>query len=121
MSTRVIRNTFKPTLDQSFKVSILAAEGMTTQDIAGAMGLSPPLIDKYFSEELKNGKNNLKLRILEALYKKAAKGNVAAQRFLASRLFDPPVPKAKKIGKKEMAKLQAASCHNESDWGDLIN
>lgn len=120
------RPSFKVTPAMRKKVSIAAGGGMTHNEIATGLGISVPTLEKHFREELSVGAYSRRLDVLEAMYKAARGGNVAAQK--AYSAFSPastaqPLPAVdgeKPKGKKDQAQADAQGAQAGTDWADLL-
>lgn len=107
--------------ENSNKVLLAFARGLTVKQAATAIGISVPTFYKvYFNENAKRHSARLRMELtqLERLNRQAEAGNVAAEKELAAqieklRLRDQvqaaPVPTAKqrKLGKKEAQEIAA--------------
>ena len=121
---KMARPVFKPSAQARRQVEISAAGGMGQERIAAALGIARNTLAKHFAKELEAGSARREVDIIFAMYKTALKGNVAAQRaFLtrgdiarASQSFDAPPPR-RKLGKKELARIDAAGAGTGTDWG----
>jgi hypothetical protein len=60
------------------KVEVLAAGGLTHEEIADAIRVSPPTLRKYFRPELDKALSRQKAEALSLLAEQARKGNVSA-------------------------------------------
>lgn len=116
------------------KVGLLRASDMTVEDIAARVGLSEPTLRKYYFRELGDGPAVAKALVLEALFEKAKGGNVSAARLMLAQFEKgetaPPLAKQpteaapKKeppLGKKAQADVDAATAHEDTGWGPLLN
>lgn len=111
------RPVFKATDRLRRKVSECAAVGMSQDDIARAIGCSPPTLAKYFADELTTGAAMKRAEVTQMLFKAARKGNVAAQKHLelksqsaaaAQSVRDREAPpKEARLGKKEQQQRAA--------------
>lgn len=138
MATRG-RPPWKPTAAQRRKVSAGAAGGMSKELIAAGLGVDCKTLVKHCEAELTAGAAARRLEALDALHRQARRGNVAACKavlaFEASRLPEtPPAPgdvpaaetpapaaaKAPRLGKKEIANLQAGSAAQGSAWEGVL-
>lgn len=108
------------------KVAIAAGGGMAHEDIALAIGITPPTLRKHYAHELSVGAHERRLEVLEAAFKAAIAGKIAAQRLYLSATPgaaapDPdPEPVAKPAGKKAEAHESAKTAHVGSDWEELL-
>ncbi len=113
------RPSFKPTAAKRREVEELRSCGMSEDDVARALGISTPTLQKYFAGELLNGAARKRAEIIKLLHKSARAGNVSAQKKLeemtrVSALAEgfmgkaPAEPKqAPPLGKKEQAAAAA--------------
>lgn len=120
------RPPFEPTDEQRRRVSIAAGGGMSHEEIALAIGISKPTLEKYFEAELSTAAYERRIEVLEAMHSAALKGNVTAQKAYLSiepALAAPPAEpeKAEKIGKKEKADRDARVAHlGDPEWSVLL-
>lgn len=102
------RPEFQPTAAQRKRVAILAAGGMAHEQIAAALRISRTTLLKHFDEELTKGAADRKAEVLDALFRAAKKGNVAAQKaFLQRAEGIAPTGKSAALGKKAQAEAAA--------------
>jgi AcrR family transcriptional regulator len=119
------RQPFKPTVAQRRSVSIAAGGGMAHADIAEALGISRPTLNKYFQVELLGAALRRRMDVLVAMHRAAMRGNVTAQKaFLAltpatsaQHLPDEPKPR---LGKKQQAQADSKSAQVGTEWEDLL-
>lgn len=101
-----------------------AGGGMSHEEIALALGISRPTLEKHFEHELSIGAYQRRAEVLTAMHKAATKkGNVAAQKaFLAMgpELAAPPAPQEPAVpaGKKEQAQVAAERAAHGTEWHD---
>lgn len=118
----------KPTEALRKRVAIAAGGGMLHEDIALAIGVTPPTLRKHYAEELSVGAHKRRMDVLEAAYEGAVAGKVAAQRLYLSvmpgaaapDLDEEPAGDARPLGKKAEANEAAKTAHVGSDWEDLL-
>src|SRR6266849_5864770 len=73
------RPKLNPTEEQRRMVKTMAAMGGKQEEIAMKIGIhSPKTLRKYFRNEIDQGASEANMTIVQALYKKAKEGNVAA-------------------------------------------
>jgi predicted transcriptional regulator len=128
---------FKPTLKQRKDVTLYAAGGMSEPGIAAELGICQNTLRKHFSEELDAGHERELAANLRRLRKAADKGNVTAMKHLDAKFgllaldrefkkkpktasTEPKETKAPKLGKKEIAKIEASMPPEDPDWADLL-
>jgi hypothetical protein len=123
-----------PTVENRRKVMVLAAFDRNEEQIAAALGITPPTLKKHYFRELRSrleARQRLEGKLFAKLLDEADKGNVSAIDKLWKRLdrHDMLVPgrvqrqkdaKPPKLGKKEKRMLDAQGAHRESSWGDLV-
>ena len=119
------RPQFKSTAAQRRRVSICAGGGMSHEEIAIGLGIAKMTLQKYFAYELSEGAYRRRQDIIEAMYRTAKKGNVAAQKAyvaLGPQIAAPPQPKdaEKPQGKKEQAAADAVTAQTGTEWADLL-
>lgn len=124
------------TEEKRLRVSVLAAHGMTHDDIAAAMGISAPTLRKNYLRELRGGLAQKRAELLVLKWKAAAGGNVSAMKevqkdfekadmyrgHIANHTGKPaekPV-KPPKLGKKEQALADAQQPDTSTSMGDLM-
>lgn len=103
---------------------------MSHEEMAIALGISRPTLEKHFAAELSAGAYQKRLEVLNSMHRAAKKGSVAAQKAylaLTPWVAAPPLGQAdapeKKpaLGKKEQAKADAATAGQGDEWGTLLN
>lgn len=121
------RPPFEPTEMQRRQVAIAAGGGMTHEAIAAALGISPPTLRKYFAQELIEMASKRRIEALNKLYRLGMKGNVSALKtyIAAGEAANaappaPPEPKPEKLGKKELADIDARTAQAGTEWGELL-
>lgn len=99
---------------------------MAHEDIALALEMSRPDLEKDFAWELSVGAHLQRLELIEALHASALSGNVAAVKAyttLSIKNAAPPllpeVP-AEKIGKKEQRNVDAVTAQVGTSWEGLL-
>lgn len=107
------------------KVAVAAGGGMSHEEIAIALGVSRPTLEKYFEHELSVGAQQKRMAVLLAMEKAAKKGSVAAARFytqnpirIASEEGDEPLPPP--VGKKAQANADAKTADEGTEWERLL-
>ena len=123
------RPQFAPTAIQRRRVAIAAGGGMSHEEMAIALGISRPTLEKHFAFELSHGAYAKRLEVLNAMHRSAKKGNVAAQKaYMAMTPFaaapPPPGDKPEKkpaLGKKDQLQADAVTAGQGEEWGDLLN
>jgi predicted transcriptional regulator len=117
---------FQPTKTQRRDTSIAAGAGVTHEEIALGLGISQPTLRKHFAYELTTGAYRKRQEVLNAMFKAAKAGNVAAQKAycaLSVKVAAPPVPldqPAKPEGKKAQANADAVVAQAGTDWESLL-
>ena len=119
------RPPFQPTKAQQRRVSIAAGAGWSHEEIAIALEISRPTLEKYFAQELTVGAYQRRAEVIEAMYRTAKKGNVAAQKAYAAlgpHVAAPPLQKdpEKPEGKKAQAQADAVTAQHGTEWADLL-
>jgi len=129
------RPAFIPSKAKRKLVEIMVAVGTKQPEIARALGCDAKTLRKHFADELDNGLARRRAAMLAAQYQAGLKGNATAQQRFLDRveraqaeksLLDPPASgvrkaKARKLGKKEQALLDAQTAGTGSEWGDDLN
>lgn len=101
---------------------------MSHENIALAIGISKPTLEKYFEQELSVGASRRRMELLESLHKAGRDGSVsAAKAYLAlePRVAAPPEepqpdPAGVPVGKKAKAKAEAVTAAEGSEWQNLL-
>lgn len=121
------------TAENRRKVMVLAAFDRSEEQIASALGITPPTLRKHYFRELRSrteARQRVEGKLLSALLAEVDKGNVSAIDKLYKRLdrhdqmrLAPPVKKAKepKLGKKEQRLADASTAGRHGTWGELVN
>lgn len=128
MAAKRGRPEYAPTKAQRDRVAIAAGGGMAHEEIALGLGISRTTLLKHFRLELSVGAYEKRLEVLQAMFKSAKGGNVAAQKAyvgLTPALSAPPAEaeqaeKTPAKGKKEQAKEDAVTAQVGTEWGDLL-
>ena len=105
---------------------------MSHEEIALGLGITRPTLEKHCQLELSTGAYQKRLEVLDAMFRTARRGNVAAQKAymqLTPQLAAPPQAPAKppeapvpeKLGKKEQAQADAVNAGAGTEWGTLLN
>lgn len=119
------------------KVATAKAGGMPEEQIALALGITRPTLQKHFMVELTTGAAVRKMEAMDALFVQAKKGNIAAIKLLlvlngtaggppAQEDSEPAKPAAApaappvRLGKKEQAQLAAQTATEGTDWEGLL-
>lgn len=118
---------FTPTKAQREDVAIARGGGMHPNDIALALGISVPTLNKYFKEEMTVGAGRQRLEVIKSIRKKARGGNVSAARFylmITQRMEEPDEetgkPKKKNLGKKDQANEDAKDAQRGTGWAGIL-
>lgn len=119
---------FNPTPKLRRSVSIAAGAGVSHEEIALGMGISRPTLEKYFAFELTTGAYQRRQEVLDAMFRAAKKGNVAAQKAYAAltpKPAAPPLPQPGAtdklpVGKKARAQADATTAQAGTDWETLL-
>jgi hypothetical protein len=123
------RPEWMPSKAQRRQVSVAAGAGMSHEEIAIAMGVSRGTLEKHCAAELNEGACKRRFEVMNAMYRTARKGNVAAQKaYLAAgeprTVVPQPEPPAADdkppLGKKEQANVDARTAAEGSEWHDLL-
>lgn len=122
------RPTFKPTAANKRQVAIAAGAGMNHDDIASALGITPPTLRKYFKAELRSAANMKRIEVLVSLHAAARGGSASAARAYlanvpqgsaaASNIVGATVPAPE--GKKAQAADAAKTASTGTDWDGLL-
>lgn len=118
---------FEPTKKQRREVSISAGAGVSHEEMALGLGISRPTLEKHFAYELTTGAYKRRQEVLNAMFRAAKKGNVAAQKAyaaMAPKLAAPPLPPPdadKPEGKKAQAQAAAVTAQTGTEWAELLS
>lgn len=118
------------------KIMMLLVFGKTNAEIAKAIGVSQPTLRKHYLQQLdqrKVARLQLDATRWSVLYAKILAGDIGAVKELGKMLeahdraelasnFGAPQrerkPKVEKLGKKEIAQIEAENAGADSEWGD---
>ncbi len=120
------RPQYKPTAAQRRSVSIAAGAGVSHEEIAIGLGIAKMTLQKHFAYELTEGAYRRRQEVLEAMFRAAKKGNVAAQKAYAAlmpKVAAPPLPPERQEvpeGKKAQAAADAKTAQAGTEWADLL-
>lgn len=109
-----------PTDADRAKVKIMTAMGITEFDISTVMGVSPPTLRKYYSQELAVGHIESTTKVAQSLFRQATdpiKPNVAAGIFWM-KCRAGWKEDASDGGKKEVLQDRAHAAGEGTGWGD---
>lgn len=126
------RPAFKPTVTMRRKVEELVSCGMVELDIARAIGCAHDTLRKHFVEELLTGRAKRRAEVIWLRFREARKGQSGSLTQLEKLTAlepsppapEPPAEKPEKLGKKELASLEAAKPvedDGKSRWSGLLN
>lgn len=128
---KIGRPLFKVTPRLKTQVERRIAAGWKQSDIAAEIGISIPTLALHFEAELSHGHAKRRGEALDLLWKSARAGNVSAQKALVALQMtgDPAAPveakpspeRSIKLGKKEIAKQQAESAGEGTEWGSDLD
>lgn len=127
------RPPFKPTAAMRRKVAAATAGGIPQESIALAIGCTPPTLRKHFATELTIGAAAQRVDVMDALFRKARAGNVAACKAIqamspaaapngvkpdkaGAKSAAAAAPKPLRLGKKEQAAHDAGAAAQGSAW-----
>lgn len=126
----------QPTDENRNKIMMLLVFGKSNAEIAKAIGVSQPTLRKHYLQQLEQRKVarlQLDATRWSVLYAKILAGDIGAVKELGKMLeahdrvelansFGAPQrerkPKVEKLGKKEIAQMEAENAGADSDWGD---
>lgn len=139
------RKRYEPSSADREKVAVLIGSGMTIEEIAKAMAISEPTLNRHYRSELETGALRKRGEMLVALHRVAGKGNVAAIKEVLSimdranleNLQDrlrgkspgktgdapatpAPASSSDPVGKKVQAEIDAHGVVESSAWADVI-
>jgi hypothetical protein len=125
------RPEFSPTHDHRRDVTLFLADGWSKADIAAALSVSVPTLEKHFADELRSGAIAARADNLRRLRAAAAKGNVSAMRTLQERFdtveaahktpaVEPAKPKEDTPGKKVQAQRAAHEAVAAGPWAERL-
>lgn len=99
---------------------------MSHEEIAIGLGIAINTLKKHFAFELTTGAYQRREEVLNAMYRTAKKGNVAAQKAytaLTPKVAAPPLPPdqpEKPDGKKAQANADAVTAQKGTDWDSIL-
>lgn len=102
---------------------------MVHDDIAMLLGITRPTLVKHFDHELSIGARDKRAEVLEAMFRAAKKGQVAAARVYMEHQVEgagalPPVPvrplKGDRKGKKQEQAEAAVTAANGTEWDKVL-
>ena len=118
--------------EKSMRVAVLVAAKHSEDRIAAALGIDPKTLRKYYSGELKQGLAQKRAELITLTWEKVKAGNVSAMRLMHQLLREAdldtpdlpkpatPVERPVKLGKKELADLEAQQPDTTTTMGELI-
>ncbi len=119
---------FQVTDEMRLRVEEYVSCGMTQEQIAKALGCDCDTLRKHCHDELVNGRARRRAEVVEMIFGTARKGNVTAQKKLeemtavyAEPEDNQPAKSEPKLGKKEIAQLEAERAGTGTEWGHLVN
>lgn len=103
-------------------VSIAAGAGISHEEIALGMGIAKMTLQKHFAFELTTGAYQRRQEVLNAMFRAAKKGNVAAQKAYAALTPKAAAPPQdpKPDGKKAQAAADAVTAQSGTEWESLL-
>jgi hypothetical protein len=114
----------EPTKRQRREVSIAAGAGISHEEMALGLGISRPTLEKHYAYELTTGAYKRRQEVLNAMFKAAKAGNVAAQKAytaLSPKVSAPPLPEEPAPeGKKAQRQADAKTAQNGTEWAELL-
>jgi len=133
------RKRYQPLARDRERVAALVAAGMPVGDIARALDITAPTLRRHFRDELATGGARKRAEVIDALFRAALKGSVAAQK-LAIEMMDradlgelsrnlgqgaaasaaPEAERAEPLGKKAQADQDARGVIEKSRWAGLL-
>lgn len=102
----------QPTAKLRRDVELCVAAGMSVKEIASSCGIGWKTLEKYYQDELTNGRALIKREAMRLLMRSARQGNVSAQRKIYAIANDEDdevkIPGTRrKVGKKEEVQIKA--------------
>lgn len=113
----------KPTKKQRQEVAIAAGAGVSHEEMALGLGISRPTLEKHYAHELTTGAYRKRQEVLNAMFKAAKGGNVAAQKAYVAytpRAAAPPAEPELPEGKKAQRQADAVTAQNGTEWATLL-
>jgi hypothetical protein len=107
------RPPFVATKEMRQRVSVAASGGMSHRDIAEALGICRNTLEKNFAAELSSGACERRMEVLQAMFKAAKQGKVAAAKVFLGGGVDAP-------GKKEQQQAEAKVAQAGSEWEGIL-
>jgi hypothetical protein len=99
------------------RVAIAAAAGMTEREISIATGIDRDELTERYADVLEAGPAQIRLEILQALYRAALNGSVPAMRYF---LRNAPAMATPPVGRKARAQQAAVGAQDGTAWADLL-
>lgn len=124
------RPAHKPTDKDRQMVEVLAGFAIPTVKIADILDIDQKTLLKAYEKEIRRGSAMVESKLVGNLLRIAGGTDGAALkaiifalncRFGWSQYAPAPVEKAKPLGKKEAADIEASTAHEESAWGELVH
>lgn len=122
------RPAYRPTKADAATVERMCSVGDSQDTIARALGIDPKTLRKHFADELLNGAARQRRKVVEMVYRGAAKGNASLIKRIeemtraSSAVLDaedaPRATRQPKLGKKEAAQQDALTAGAGNEWGD---
>jgi DNA-binding CsgD family transcriptional regulator len=123
------RPEFEPSQRQRDDVRLWKADDWSDERIARRLGISRNTLLKHFAEELDDGVDQVRARVLRNLMRESDKGSVTAcDRILklpgmiapAERLLTPETEPEQPLGKKETQRRAAQTAEEGTSWQSLV-
>jgi hypothetical protein len=68
-------------------VLAMTVNGVTAEEVAETLGISPPTLLKYFREELEHGRRNANAKVARSLYRRAIKAEDGDKAAVTAAIF----------------------------------
>ena len=123
------RPEFEPTQRQREDVRLWKADDWSDDRIARRLAISRNTLLKHFAEELEDGVDQVRARVLRNLMRESDKGSVSASDRLmklpgmiapAERLTTPEAEPEQPLGKKDRALRDAQTAEQGTSWASLV-
>src|SRR4051812_42135581 len=111
-----------PTEQNRQNVEAMSGYGLTQQDIAIHLDIDPRTLVKYYSRELELGPVKAKTHVLQAAYQQAISGTNVFATWIWFKSLGRGGDDLSKLGKKEMAMIEARNAHTiDDEWDELVD
>jgi hypothetical protein len=122
------RPAHQPTPKDRQTVEVLAGFAIPAKKICQVIGISEPVLFKYYADEMTRGGAKVEAQLVGNLLRLAAGSDGTALKAIMFALncrfgwsaYAPAPVRDEPLGKKEEAQRLAETAHESSDWGKLL-